>query len=183
MRDWRLWIISSTMEVKKWSILKVGWLDIEKQSALHRAAFHGCEHSIRKILERTNLKVTSRDVYGDTPLHLAARNFHIHCLRIMLLGNLPLEKANKFLHAPNKKGESPFSLVQGTITRYITHNSKNPNYKYAPNDSDVVKFIENGDVFENWIVKKSSGDKNLMQASYNQKEKKPHSNTFPLKNT
>ncbi len=99
----------------------------------------------------------------------------------MLLGNLPLDKANKFLHAPNKKGETPFSLVQGIITKYTTHHSKNPNYKYAPNDSDVAKFIENGDVFENWSAKRTHADKGTMQAAFNAKEKKANSNTFAPK--
>ena len=100
----------------------------------------------------------------------------------MLLSKLPLEKANKFLHAQNKKGESPFSLVQGIITRYIMHNSKIPNFKYAPDDSSVVKFIENGDVFENWIFKKPAGEKSAYQSAYTSKDKKASPNTPPLKN-
>jgi hypothetical protein len=111
------------------------------------------KEAIILILKATSLKVSSKDVYGDSPLHLAARNFHITCLRIMLFHEEDSDKATKYLNLSNKKGETPFSIVFGVIAKYLeNHKNKHGNSRYSLNDNDVLKFIDHGEVVADFIV-------------------------------
>ena len=97
------------------------------------------------LLQKTTIKVKGADIFGDTALHLAARMFHLSCLREMLLFKEDLELTDELLNVRNKKGETPLTIVSGTMQRV------NRDLRFqqgaakfvVPNDA-VVKMILDG---------------------------------------
>ena len=90
---------------------------MEKQTALHRAAFYGNEKAINYLLDSTPLRVDQADIFGDTPVHLAARGFNITVLRKMVIFCNNLEKMGHLINSVNKKGESSLSITVGILQK------------------------------------------------------------------
>lgn len=86
---------------------------------MHRAAYQGSYEAVNFCLEYTNLKIYSGDFQGDTPLHFAAQNFNISCLRLMLNHKRFEEKSHVHLKVKNKKGETVMGLIQKSIEEIV----------------------------------------------------------------
>lgn len=57
------------------------------------------------------MRLTSRDIYGNTPIHLAAANFHLDSLWTMLFYYKWLDVANELFVKNNNKGDCALSII------------------------------------------------------------------------
>lgn len=66
--------------------LKVNFriLNSEGQSGVHRASQYGNLNVLIFLRKNTDLSFSAKDSRGDTPGHLAARRFHIKCVRFIM---------------------------------------------------------------------------------------------------
>lgn len=66
--------------------LKVNFriLNLEGQSGVHRASHYGNLNVLFFLRKNTDLSFSAKDNRGDTPGHLAARRFHIKCIRFIM---------------------------------------------------------------------------------------------------
>jgi ankyrin repeat protein len=59
-------------------------LDKVGRSHLAYAARFGEESVVRDLVSRDGVDIFSKDMFGDTPLHIAAANRHISCMQVLL---------------------------------------------------------------------------------------------------
>ena len=84
-------------------------VDTSRDTALHWAAYKGSIQVCGLLAFYDTLKFTTQDVYGQTPLHLAALRGHTSVVRYILLH---LSKKDKeILFVKDKNGRTPLDLA------------------------------------------------------------------------
>ena len=85
-----------------------------RRTALHDAAAFDCQEPIRFLLQKgvnVNVRDTSDDGDGSTPLHECARHGHVDCAKLLLDRNADINaldsSAATALHAAASRGDLP----------------------------------------------------------------------------
>ena len=78
--------------------------DLDPQPLLADAAYNGNVRVVRRLLEHGAAATTANETTGETPLHLAVRENHPDCLRLLLLAAHDPDVANR-------AGETPLDLA------------------------------------------------------------------------
>ncbi|XP_022732194.1 protein ACCELERATED CELL DEATH 6-like [Durio zibethinus] len=131
-------------------------LDNEQQNILHFAAKNGNIDAVSFILKLPEMEdlVNAADMYGNTPLHLAAKNFHSSIVYILT------RNAKVDIRAINKSNETALAVVQSSddrgmeLQKHLTLKALKRSYaKRAINPNDVVdneefSYVEVGKVAE-----------------------------------
>ena len=73
---------------------------------MHAAAFGGLEAFVKRLF-RTGLKINSRDIFGSTPLHFAAKNGHAKTAEVLI-------EMGADVNMKNSSGQTPYHAA---ITR------------------------------------------------------------------
>ena len=121
---------------------------------MHRASYFGNYEAVFFCLNFTDLKIYSLDYEDNTPLHFAAKNFHIECLRLMLKHKRFEEKSLSYLFYENKHGKTVINMIVESID--ILVKSKNSFLKKNITDGEIIAYIYNRSVpewLENLIAK------------------------------
>lgn len=129
--------------------LKVTLKDYARQTGLHRAAFYGSYEAISFCLNFTDLKIYSKDSQDNTPLHFAAFNFHVSCIRFMIRHRAFEENSQIYLKIKNKKNESPVGIIIAHLKRLFE--SKNGMLKQEILEIDVLNYLYNEKIPEMFV--------------------------------
>jgi ankyrin repeat protein len=79
-------------------------------TAMHLAARRGWEDIIHVLATAGALSFV-KDQHGDTPLHWAARNRHLSCIRALMFAQDAHHNPAKLVHATNDKGQRAVDLA------------------------------------------------------------------------
>ncbi|GMJ10283.1 hypothetical protein like AT4G03500 [Hibiscus trionum] len=125
-----------------WDTVEI--LDEHQRNILHLAAMNGNVDVVKYILTLVEMEdlVNSPDVDGDTPLHLAATNYHSEVVTVLS------KKSNVEIRAMNNSNRTALAIV-----KYSTHNRGMELQKHltlkALKSAYKQKFINPEDVLEN----------------------------------
>lgn len=108
----------------------------DKQSAVHRAAFHGNTKTLRLLDAATSLNINKKDKRGNTPLHYAAMNFHIQTMRF-LLGRV----GENCLYEKNNEGIIPLDYVMKNLEKV----TKMRNFEHSFTEDQVLEYLDDPD--------------------------------------
>lgn len=86
------------------------------------------------LLQFTTLKIHSKDALGDSPLHAAASNFHVACVRLMATHHRTQDASHIHLQAKNKAGKSPLGMLKDCIERLAARQQSGSTVTVSDND-------------------------------------------------
>jgi hypothetical protein len=70
------------------------------RTQLHHCAINGLTTSVKRLLSIRNINVNVKDVYGETPLHWAAKNGHVEIARVLLQNGAEVNVRNNYGNTP-----------------------------------------------------------------------------------
>jgi ankyrin repeat protein len=108
--------------------------DAAQQTALHRAAHFGSFGAIELCLRFTSLKIHTKDSLGNSPLHAAAANFHVGCLRLMVTHPRFESTSHIYLRTKNKADKSPLILLKDCIEQLAAKKQAGSTVTVSEND-------------------------------------------------
>ncbi|KAK9089312.1 hypothetical protein Scep_028394 [Stephania cephalantha] len=100
---------------------------------LHHAAYHGITLNIEKSLKRNIKYASEQDESGQCPIHLAASQGHLYCIKVMI------RELEDTIHQKNRDGQNVFHIAAKTgkkeIMKYLLRNLS-PEFIRHVNDVD-----------------------------------------------
>lgn len=108
---------------------------------MHRAAYYGSYEAIDFCLKFTKLRIDAKDAFGDSPLHAAATNFHVACLRLMIRHPKCAEFAHIYLRQKNKAGQSPLGILRVALENWAQEKQRGTAVAAGVSDAELLDYL------------------------------------------